>query len=78
MLIIRNVNCFVQLIEIILKFHYSTGGHIYFYTPNQIFQEEGIEIPFAQRDTHLDTGGGPLDIRLVNEKETRDETNNAV
>jgi GH24 family phage-related lysozyme (muramidase) len=34
MLIIRNVNCFVQLIEIILKFHYSTGGHIYFYTPN--------------------------------------------
>ena len=45
---------------------------------NQLFQEEGIEIPFAQRDTHLDTGGGPLDIRLVNEKETGDETNNAV
>ncbi len=34
---------------------------------NQIFQEEGIEIPFAQRDNHLDTSGGPLDIRLVND-----------
>ena len=37
---------------------------------NQIFQEEGIEIPFAQRDAHLDTSAGPLDIRLLNEKET--------
>ena len=45
---------------------------------NQIFQEEGIEIPFAQRDNHLDTGGGPLDIRLVNEKEIGGKTNNAV
>ncbi len=35
---------------------------------NQIFQEEGIEIPFAQRDAHLDTGAGPLDIRLLKEK----------
>ena len=34
---------------------------------NQIFQEEDIEIPFAQRDNHLDTGSGPLDIRLVND-----------
>ena len=35
-----------------------------------VFYQKAIEIPFAQRDTHLDTGGGPLDIRLVNEKET--------
>lgn len=35
---------------------------------NRIFQEEGIEIPFAQRDTHLDTGAGPLDIRLVGDR----------
>jgi len=34
---------------------------------NEIFQEEGIEIPFAQRDNHLDTGSGPLDIRLLND-----------
>ena len=33
---------------------------------NRIFQEEGIEISFAQRDTHLDTNAGPLEIRLVN------------
>ena len=37
---------------------------------NQMFQEAGIEIPFAQRDVHMDTGSGPLDIRLLNEKET--------
>jgi len=36
---------------------------------NQMFQEAGIEIPFAQRDVHMDTGAGPLDIRLLNEKE---------
>jgi potassium efflux system protein len=36
---------------------------------NQIFQEEGIEIPYAQRDAHLDTSSGPLDIRLLSEKE---------
>ena len=40
---------------------------------NQSFQEEGIEMPYPQRDAHLDTGGRPLDIRLVNEKETRKE-----
>ena len=37
---------------------------------NLVFQEEGIEMPFPQRDTHLDTSAGPLDIRLVNEKDT--------
>jgi len=36
---------------------------------NRMFQEAGIEIPFAQRDVHMDTGAGPLDIRLLNEKE---------
>ena len=35
---------------------------------NEMFQEAGIEIPFAQRDAHLDTSAGPLDIRLLNEK----------
>ena len=34
---------------------------------NRMFQEAGIEIPFAQRDAHLDTAGGPLEIRLLNE-----------
>jgi potassium-dependent mechanosensitive channel len=34
---------------------------------NQMFQEAGIEIPFAQRDVHMDTGAGPLDIRLLND-----------
>ncbi|MBT3258015.1 MAG: mechanosensitive ion channel [Deltaproteobacteria bacterium] len=34
---------------------------------NQMFQEAGIEIPFAQRDVHMDTGSGPLDIRLLND-----------
>jgi potassium-dependent mechanosensitive channel len=34
---------------------------------NQVFQEEGIEMPFPQRDTHLDTSAGPLNIRLVND-----------
>jgi len=34
---------------------------------NQDFQEAGIEIPFAQRDVHMDTGAGPLDIRLLND-----------
>lgn len=34
---------------------------------NLVFQEEDIEMPFPQRDTHLDTGAGPLDIRLVND-----------
>ena len=42
---------------------------------NLMFQEAGIEIPFAQRDNHLDTSGGPLDIRLVNGKETQEKTN---
>ena len=34
---------------------------------NRMFQEAGIEIPFAQRDVHMDTGAGPLDIRLLND-----------
>lgn len=34
---------------------------------NRMFQEAGIEIPFAQRDVHMDTGSGPLDIRLLND-----------
>ncbi len=37
---------------------------------NLVFQEEDIEMPFPQRDTHLDTSAGPLDIRLVNEEDT--------
>jgi len=32
------------------------------------FNEAGIEMPFAQRDTHLDTSGGPLEIRMINGK----------
>ena len=35
---------------------------------NRMFQEAGIEIPFAQRDVHMDTGSGPLDIRLINDR----------
>ncbi|MBL7211897.1 MAG: mechanosensitive ion channel [Desulfobacteraceae bacterium] len=36
---------------------------------NKTFNEAGIEIPFAQRDTHLDTSAGPLDIRLVDKED---------
>ena len=32
------------------------------------FNEADIEMPFAQRDTHLDTGSGPLEIRMVKGK----------
>jgi len=32
-------------------------------------KEAGIEIPFAQRDEHLDTSAGPLDIRLVDKED---------
>ena len=35
---------------------------------NRMFQEAGIEIPFAQRDVHLDKGAGPVNIRILNEK----------
>jgi potassium efflux system protein len=38
---------------------------------NKTFNEVGIEIPFAQRDTHLDTSAGPLDIRLVDKEDKR-------
>ncbi|HEA67712.1 MAG TPA: mechanosensitive ion channel [Desulfobacterales bacterium] len=38
---------------------------------NKTFNENGIEIPFAQRDTHLDTSAGPLDIRLVDKEDKR-------
>ncbi|OQY45471.1 MAG: hypothetical protein B6240_08695 [Desulfobacteraceae bacterium 4572_87] len=37
---------------------------------NLMFQEAGIEIPFAQRDVHMDTGSGPLNIHLLNENES--------
>ena len=29
------------------------------------FNEAGIEMPFAQRDVHLDMSGGPLEIRMA-------------
>ncbi|MBC8178447.1 MAG: mechanosensitive ion channel [Deltaproteobacteria bacterium] len=32
---------------------------------NKTFNEAGIEIPFAQRDVHLDTSGGPLEVRMA-------------
>lgn len=35
----------------------------------KMFNEAGIEIPFAQRDTHLDTSAGPLEIRMIKGKE---------
>ena len=31
----------------------------------KVFNKAGIEIPFAQRDVHFDTSGGPLEIRLA-------------
>ena len=34
---------------------------------NLMFQEAGIEMPFVQRDVHMNTGAGPLDIRLLND-----------
>ena len=37
---------------------------------NKTFKEAGIEIPNAQRDTHLDTSAGPLEIRMVNGEDT--------
>ena len=41
---------------------------------NEMFQEAGIEIPFAQRDAHLDTAAGPLEIRLLNENGPMEKT----
>ncbi len=35
---------------------------------NNMFKQAGIEIPFAQRDTHLDTSAGPVEIRMVDKK----------
>ena len=32
---------------------------------NKTFNEAGIEIPFAQRDVHLDTSGGPLEVQMA-------------
>jgi potassium efflux system protein len=31
----------------------------------KVFNKAGIEIPFAQRDVHLDTSGGPLEVRMA-------------
>ena len=33
------------------------------------FKQAGIEIPFAQHDVHLDTSGGPLEIRMAKAEE---------
>ena len=36
----------------------------------KVFNKAGIEIPFAQRDVHLDTSGGPLEIRMAKGEES--------
>lgn len=44
---------------------------ILFHVGLHLNKEAGIEIPFAQRDAHLDTSAGPLDIRLVDKEDKR-------